>query len=442
MRRFLSNGQRPPKGAVRIEELVNYFDYDYPQPTDAAPFSVNTEVSVAPWKPEHRLVHIGLQGKEMAPGEIPSRNLVFLLDVSGSMDAPNKLPLLKRSFSALLQTLTERDRVAIAVYAGASGMVLPSTPASERAAILGALDRLSAGGSTNGASGIRLAYDVARANQADGGVNRVILATDGDFNVGATSRSDLMDLIEHERKSGFFLTVLGFGMGNYKDATLEQLANRGNGNYAYIDSFREARKVLVDEANSTLVTIAKDVKIQVEFNPAVVGAYRLIGYENRKLRDEDFNDDTKDAGEIGAGHTVTALYEIASPEQANQLASVDALKYQKPRAAQAAVTGFEIMTVKLRYEAPTGRRSKLISVPVRNTTLAADSTSNNFRFSAAVAAFGMLMRDSDYKGNASFSMVRRMAAHASGADRYGYRQEFVSLVDDARGLRGLAPMAR
>ncbi len=441
MRRFLSQGQEPPKGAVRIEELINYFDYDYAQPRGDAPFSVNTEVSAAPWKPEHRLVHIGLQGKEMAPAEIPGRNLVFLLDVSGSMDAPNKLPLLKRSFSALLQTLNERDRVAIAVYAGASGLVLPSTPASDRAAILGALDNLSAGGSTNGASGIRLAYEVARAHQAKGGVNRVILATDGDFNVGVTSRSDLLDLIEQERKSGIFLTVLGFGMGNYKDSTLEQLADRGNGNYAYIDSFREARKVLVEEANSTLITIAKDVKIQVEFNPAVVGAYRLIGYENRKLRDEDFNDDTKDAGEIGAGHTVTALYEIVSPEQAKQLAKVDALKYQSP-SKKASSSSSEIMTVKLRYKAPTGATSKLLSVPIKNATLPAAKTSDNFRFSAAVAAFGMLLRDSEYKASASYDMVRQLALGATGKDPHGYRQEFVSLVNSARGLKAGQALAR
>lgn len=435
VRRFLTNEQQPPKGAVRIEELINYFDYDYAQPRGATPFSVTTEVSSAPWKPEHRLVHIGLQGRKLSTSQIPARNLVFLLDVSGSMDAPNKLPLLKRSFTALLQTLGEKDRVAIAVYAGASGLVLPSTPATERGKILEALNHLSAGGSTNGASGIRLAYDVANANKTRGGVNRVILATDGDFNVGPSSRSELVDLIETERKSGVYLTVLGFGMGNYKDDALEQLADHGNGNYAYIDTFREARKVLVDEANSTLVTIAKDVKIQVEFNPAVVGAYRLIGYENRRLQNEDFNDDKKDAGEIGAGHTVTALYEIVSKEQAARLAQVDRLKYQTPKGVG---TGGEIMTVKLRYKAPTSDRSQLVSVPVANHALSASQTSDNYRFSAAVAAFGMLLRNSEHKGDASWPMVQNLAAGAMGKDRFGYRREFLSLVNAASGGHGVA----
>ncbi len=374
VRRFLTQGSRPPAGAVRIEELVNYFDYQYESPRGDAPFSVYTELSTAPWASGHRLLHIGLQGQRISTDNLPPRNLVFLLDVSGSMDEPNKLPLLKRSMAALLETMGEKDTVSIVVYAGASGMVLPPTSATHRGRIDSALERLQAGGSTNGGEGIELAYRAAEENFRNNGVNRVILATDGDFNVGTTNQSDLVRLIEKKRESGVFLTVLGFGMGNYKDSTLEKLADKGNGNYAYIDSFSEARKVLVEEGGANMVTIAKDVKVQVEMNPNHVGAYRLIGYENRALRAEDFNDDTKDAGEIGAGHTVTALYEILSPEQAAREVSVDGLRYQRTEARTedgwgSSARAGELATVKLRYKAPRGHKSRLIEVPVSSRVL-------------------------------------------------------------------------
>lgn len=329
IRRYLNNNSRPPKDSVRIEEMINYFSYDYPAPKGDDPFSVNVEIGSCPWKGKHRLVRIGLKGKEIPANQRPSSNIVFLLDVSGSMMYGNKLPLLKKGLKLMVQNLHENDRVAIVVYAGASGLVLPSTSCEKKNTILEALDKLRAGGSTNGGAGIQLAYKVAIENFIPGGTNRVILATDGDFNVGTTGRGDLIRLIQEKAKSKVFLTILGFGMGNYKDATLEQIANKGNGNYAYIDSLKEARKVLVQQIGGTLVTIAKDVKIQIEFNPTKVNAYRLIGYENRLLRNEDFNDDTKDAGEIGAGHTVTALYEIVPAGVNIQTPSVDPLKYQK-----------------------------------------------------------------------------------------------------------------
>jgi Ca-activated chloride channel family protein len=430
-RRFLREGQTPPKGAVRIEELVNYFDYDYPAPQGDAPFSVYTEIGDAPWASGHRLVHVGLQGRSIALEDVPPRNLVFLLDVSGSMNDPNKLPLLKRSFGALVETLSEKDTVAITVYAGASGLVLPATPGSDRRTILSALERLEAGGSTNGGEGIRLAYSVARAQQKPGGINRVVLATDGDFNVGTTSHSELLDLIEQERKSGVFLTVLGFGMGNYNDSTLEKIADHGNGNYAYIDSDQEARKVLVQQANATLITIAKDVKIQIEFNPHVVGAYRLIGYENRALRDQDFHDDKKDAGDIGAGHTVTALYEIVTPDDAKRLAPTERLKYQVPTGTTA---NGEALTVKLRFKRPNSDVSELMSVPVANRTVAANQTSESFRFSSAVAAFGMTLRQSEHKGAANFPLAKQLATRSLGQDPHGYRREFISLIDAASRL--------
>lgn len=455
VRRFLEQGAYPPAGAVRIEELVNYFDYEYEDPRGENPFSVVTEVSTAPWAPEHQLLHIGLQGKRMALEALPPRNLVFLLDVSGSMNEPNKLPLLKRSLSALLDTMEERDTVSIVVYAGASGMVLPPTSAHNRRAIQRALESLEAGGSTNGGEGIELAYRLAERSFTRGGVSRVILATDGDFNVGPTNQSDLVKLIEKKRETGVFLTVLGFGMGNYKDSTLEKLADHGNGNYAYIDSFREARKVLVEEGGANLVTIAKDVKIQVEMNPAVVGAYRLIGYENRVLAAEDFNDDTKDAGEIGAGHTVTALYEVMSPEQAAAQVGVDELKYQpgqkwqsleggwpsaRPSGARedsprrAAPGGAELATVKLRYKTPQGSRSTKLEVVVPARTLSPGQTSESFRFSAAVASFGMLLRGSEYRGASSYRQVRQLAAGAVGRDEFGHRREFLKLVEQAARL--------
>jgi Ca-activated chloride channel family protein len=434
VRRFLRGSHLPPPGAVRIEEMVNYFSYEYAQPDGVTPFSITTEASVCPWNKAHRLVHVGLQGRSLPPGQVPARNLVFLLDVSGSMRSHDKLPLLKDGLRLLVNQLEARDRVAIVVYAGASGLVLPSTPGSDRERILGALSRLGAGGSTNGGAGIRLAYNVARKQFRRGGINRVILATDGDFNVGTTNQSELVRLIEKERESGVFLTVLGFGTGNYKDSTMEKLADKGNGNYAYIDDIAEARKVLVREAGSTLVTIAKDVKIQVEFNPTRVKAYRLIGYENRLLRDRDFNDDTKDAGELGAGHTVTALYEIVPAGAKSAVIGVDPLKYQKPRKTSRAAASGELMNIKLRYKRPDGARSTLVTHALRDKHRALDATSDNYRLSAAIAAFGMLLRGSEHKGTASYAMARELAAGARGSDPHGYRAQLVDLIERAASL--------
>jgi Ca-activated chloride channel family protein len=433
-RRFLKDGQLPPKDAVRIEELVNYFSYDYPQPVGDAPFSVTAEISEAPWNTSHRLVHIGLQGKRIATDNLPPANLVFLLDVSGSMDEPLKLPLVKSAMRMLTEQLTSRDRVAMVVYAGSSGLVLPSTSGERKGEILAAIDRLEAGGSTNGGEGIQLAYKIAQDNFIRGGVNRVILATDGDFNVGVTSEGDLVRLIEQKRQSGVFLSVLGFGTGNVKDSTMEKLADKGNGNYAYIDSNAEARKVLGEQIGGTLFTIAKDVKIQVEFNPKQVAAYRLIGYENRLLRDQDFNDDTKDAGEIGAGHTVTALYEVVPYGQKFENPGVDALKYQQPVKPSEMANSNELMTVKLRYKEPAQDQSKLLSVSLADSKGRLDGASDNFKFASAVAAFGMLLRDSKYKAEASYNKVIELARASVGSDPQGYRSEFIQLVETARTL--------
>lgn len=444
VRRFLLQKHLPPKGAVRIEELVNYFPYRYAPPTDRAPFAAHLEVASAPWAPEHRLVRIGLKGREVSDAARPKANLVFLLDVSGSMNAANKLPLVKQSMRMMLEKLRADDRVAIVVYAGASGMALPSTPVREKAKIISAIDQLQAEGSTNGAAGIQLAYDIAKANFVSGGVNRVVLATDGDFNVGVSSESELTDLIQEKAKSGVFLSVLGFGMGNYKDSTLEQLADKGNGNYAYIDSLAEAKKTLVEQAGGTLVTIAKDVKLQVEFNPAVAQAYRLIGYENRVLRKEDFNNDKVDAGEIGAGHTVTALYEVipvgvAMPD----VGSVDALKYQKTdvggrrtedRGRGTAVAADELLTLKIRYKEPAGDVSTKLEFPLRDSGQAFADASVDFKFAAAVAAFGMRLKDSPHHGEASFAAISDWAREGTGDDAGGYRAEFVGLVGEAASL--------
>jgi Ca-activated chloride channel family protein len=435
LRRFLARSTLPPKDAVRIEEMVNYFDYNYPPPSDGAPFSVSVEVADAPWAPEHRLLRLGLKGKSLAPGDRPRLNLVFLLDVSGSMDEPNKLPLLKQSMRLLVDQLTENDQVAIVVYAGASGMVLPRTTGDQKRAILDALDRLQAGGSTNGGAGIQLAYDHALTHFISGGTNRVVLATDGDFNVGVTSEGELTRLIEERAKSGVFLSVLGFGMGNYKDSTLEELADRGNGNYAYIDSLSEARKVLVREMGSTLVTIAKDVKIQIEFNPKEVASYRLIGYENRVLRPEEFNDDEKDAGEIGAGHTVTALYEIVPQGSPSEGSKVDPLKYQRPLEATDEASTGELLTVKLRYKEPEGEVSRLLERPVKDEKKSYAGATADFKFAAAVASFGMLLRDSPHKGSATFDSVLELAREGVGADSHGYRMELIELVRKAKSLR-------
>ena len=431
VRRFLNAGQLPPPDAVRIEELINYFRFDYPSPEGDAPFSVSTSVAACPWKPAHKLVHIGLQARRLDDQALPPRNLVFLLDVSGSMSDPAKLPLLQASMNLLVEQLTARDRVAIVVYAGASGLVLPATPGDQKGPIRAALDALHAGGSTAGGAGIQLAYEVAREGFIEGGVNRVILATDGDFNVGITSPGDLVRLIEEKRKTGVFLSVLGFGMGNLKDATMEMLADKGNGNYAYIDSLAEGRKVLVTEAGSTLVTVAKDVKVQVEFNPRTVSAFRLIGYENRVLAHEDFNDDRKDAGDIGAGHTVTALYEVVPAGVALEAGSVDPLKYQQPRAATAAAGSGELATIKLRYKAPDGDTSTPLLASVRDE---GGEASANLRFAAAVAEFGMLLRDSEHKGTASFAQALELGRGATGDDHDGLRTEFVRLVEQAQRL--------
>ena len=434
VRRFLSMGQLPPKDAVRIEEMVNYFGYDYDEPRGPHPFSVTTEVAACPWREGHRLVLIGLQGRRIADADLPPRNLVFLVDVSGSMNQPQKLPLVKASLGLLADTLREQDTVALVVYAGAAGLVLPPTPGDRKAEIRRALDRLEAGGSTAGGAGIELAYKVAGESFVKGGINRVILATDGDFNVGVTSDGELVRLIEEKRKSRVFLSVLGFGMGNYQDAKMEQLADKGDGNYAYIDTLHEARKVLVEQAGGTLVTIAKDVKIQVEFNPARVAAYRLIGYENRVLAAQDFNDDKKDAGEIGAGHSVTALYEIVPAGMEVTAGTVDALKYQQPRLASAQAKSEELMTVKLRYKAPEGDASRLLSVAVRQADDAAPKP--RLAFASAVAGFGMLLRESEHKGTLSYAGVRELAGRGTGADPNGYRSEFVKLVAAAEGLAG------
>ncbi len=432
VRRFLSGGALPPADAVRLEELVNYFSYTYPDRTGRHPFAVTTEVGRTPWAPEHRLVRIGLQARKIATRDLPPSNLVFLLDVSGSMQSWDKLPLVKQAFRVLVHELRPQDRVAIVVYAGAAGLVLPSTSGADKATILAAIERLEAGGSTAGGAGIKLAYDVARENYLPEGNNRLILATDGDFNVGMSSDSEMIRLVEARREEGTFLTVLGFGTGNLKDTKMEQMANQGNGHYAYIDSFREARKVFVREFGGTLFTVAKDVKIQVEFNPARVQAYRLLGYENRLLSKEDFADDMKDAGEMGAGHTVTALYEVV-PVGASPVALVgDSLTYQQVSLRPSAGRSAELMTVQLRYKDPTGTKSRLLSTPVVDR--GGSGGSSDLRFASAVAAFAMLLRNSDHKGEASYDMVLALSQDARGEDPEGYRAEFISMVERARTL--------
>ncbi|MEM6967552.1 MAG: VWA domain-containing protein [Bacteroidota bacterium] len=433
VRRYLNSYQMPPKDAVRIEEFVNYFNYDYPQPSGEDPFSIHTEISDCPWNTEHKLVHIGLQGYELSKEQMPPSNLVFLLDVSGSMENPNKLPLLKRAFELLTQQMREEDKVSIVVYAGASGLVLPPTAGSDKHKIIRALQNLRSGGSTAGAAGIKLAYQTAETAFIKNGNNRVILATDGDFNVGTSSTSELVRLIEEKRKSGVFLSVLGFGMGNYKDGRMEQLADNGNGNYAYIDNFREAKKVFGKELGGTLHTIAKDVKLQIEFNPAHVKEYRLVGYENRKLKNEDFNNDKKDAGDLGAGHTVTAIYEIIPTNSSKTLAGkTDELKYQNRSVKRWAEADPDWMTIKLRYKRPNEDVSKLLEVTAKDQGIALAETSNNFRFSAAVASFAMLLRDAQYKGNTSYDAIHTLAKAAIGKDPNGYRDEFLTLIQKAK----------
>ncbi|WP_285059631.1 vWA domain-containing protein [Pedobacter ginsengisoli] len=435
LRRFINNGGLPPADAVRIEEMINYFDYDYAQPEGDDPVNISTEISSAPWNTSHKLVKIGLQGKKITTDRLPASNLVFLIDVSGSMNHPNKLPLLVSSFKLLTEQLRSSDKVAIVVYAGQAGMVLPSTPGDQKIKIKEALNQLSAGGSTAGGQGIELAYKIASDNFIKNGNNRVILATDGDFNVGPNSDDAMQKLIENKRKSGIFLTVLGYGMGNIKDSKMEILADKGNGNYAYIDNISEARKVLISEFGGTLFTIAKDVKLQVEFNPAKVQAYRLVGYENRMLKARDFNDDLKDAGEMGAGHTVTALYEVIPVGVKSSFSgSVDDLKYQSEKKPVVRNNSRELLTVKMRYKKPDGNVSKLIVHPVTDHMQPFGRTSENFRFSAAVAEFGMLLRQSDFKQNASFDHVISSAQNAIGKDNEGYRAEFVKLAKSAKLL--------
>jgi secreted protein with Ig-like and vWFA domain len=444
VRRFLNQNTIPPADAVRIEELVNYFPTaeEGPVPTAKEPFGVRVELAPCLWQPTHRLARIAIKGREIGK-ERKNSNLVFLVDVSGSMNEPSKLPLVQQSLRMLTEQLGEEDRVTMVVYAGSSGLVLPPTSGDKKSEIIAAIDKLQAGGSTHGSAGIQLAYEQAVAGFIKEGVNRVILCTDGDFNVGVSSPEELEKLITRKAKSGVFLSVLGFGTGNLKDRTMETLADKGNGNYAYIDSLSEARKVLVEQMSGTLVTIAKDVKIQVEFNPAAVRSYRLIGYENRMLAKEDFNDDTKDAGEIGAGHSVVALYEVVPsnlPPGAEPRPAVDALKYQTSaiapeKLAEAAKSG-EMMTVKLRYKAPDGDLSNLIEVPVKDEGKTLTASSEEYKFSAAVAGFGLLLRDSAYKGTLSWETVRRLAIDGKGTDKLGYRGEFLQLIDKARGLKG------
>jgi Ca-activated chloride channel family protein len=400
VRRFLRTGVRPPRDAVRIEEMVNYFAYDYPEPSNGDPVSITTELAACPWNGNNRLLLVGLQTKKIDTRDLPPNNLVFLVDTSGSMMAADKLPLVKNALRLLVDQLRDEDRVSIVAYAGSAGLVLKPTKGSDRAAILDAIEAFEAGGSTAGAEGIVLAYQIAKDNFLRDGNNRVILATDGDFNVGVTSDGELEQLIEEKRRDGIFLTVLGFGTGNVKDSKMELLADKGNGNYSYIDTIAEARKSLVQELGATLFTVAKDVKVQVEFNPATVGAYRLIGYENRLLRAEDFNNDAKDAGELGAGHSVTALYEIVPPGGEVPNAKVDPLKYQS-RVTSAG--GTELATVKVRYKEPQGDTSKLMAHAV--STSAEEVPSHNFRLASSVAQFGMLLRDSAYKGNATFESI-------------------------------------
>ena len=425
VRRFLMNSEIPPKDAVRIEELINYFNYDYIDPDAEHPFSVNTEIAKCPWNKNNLLVKIGLKGEDIPKENIPSSNLVFLLDVSGSMNAPDKLPLLQSAIKMLANQLTEKDKISIVVYAGASGVVLDSVSGDDKIKIMDAINSLNAGGSTNGGEGINLAYKIAKQNFIENGNNRIILATDGDFNVGISSNGELTRLIEEKRNEGIFLTVLGFGTGNIKDTTMETLADKGNGNYAYIDSILEAKKVLVEEMGSTLFTIAKDVKIQVEFNPNIIEGYRLVGYENRKLNDEDFNDDTKDAGEMGAGHTVTAFYELIPITSNEEIKNIDDLKYQETVIKK---NDEEIMTVKLRYKDPDKNSSKLLEKIVKTNDIVSNP-SEDYMFAVAVTEFGMILRDSKFKGNSTIDDVISLAKYNKGNDYSGYRSEFIKLAE-------------
>jgi Ca-activated chloride channel homolog len=434
IRRFImQNGQLPPKDAVRIEEMINYFDYNYAQPKGKDPINIETEISDSPWNKGLKILHIGLQAKTIPTDNLPASNLVFLIDVSGSMNDQNKLPLVKTAFKLLVDQLREQDHVSIVVYAGAAGLVLPPTSGKEKNKIKDALENLSAGGSTAGGAGIELAYKTAMDNFVKGGNNRVILATDGDFNVGVSSSEGLEKLVETKRKSGIFLSVLGFGMGNYKDSKMETLSDKGNGNYAYIDNLLEAEKVFVKEFGGTLFTVAKDVKLQLEFNPKYVKAYRLIGYENRALANEDFKNDAKDAGEMGSGHTVTAIYEII-PAGVESAFLPDKLKYQQFTNTIAGTNSNEVCTVKIRYKQPDSDKSVQMEEVVKDTHTTIEKTSENFRFSVAVAEFGLLLRNSDFKGSANFEQVIDLGKSSIGKDSEGYRAEFLKLVKTAKLL--------
>lgn len=428
IRRWIKQNQLPPAGAVRVEEMINYFKYNYSKPNGEHPFSVNTEVAICPWNTDHQLVLVGLQGKEIPVDNLPASNLVFLIDVSGSMSDENKLPLVKASLKMLTEQLREQDKVSIVVYAGNAGLVLTPTSGANKTKIIESLDRLEAGGSTAGGQGIQLAYRVAQEQFIKGGNNRVILCTDGDFNVGAYSDDELVRMIEQKRESGVYLTVLGYGTGNYQDSKMQQLADKGNGNHAYIDQLSEAKKVLVNEFGGTLFTIAKDVKLQVEFNPAVVQGYRLIGYENRLLNKEDFNNDKKDAGEMGSGHSVTAIYEvIPQGVSTNLLDSVDALKYQK-KVKQVRTSGEEMMTVKIRYKIPESDKSILFDQVIKQSDKTILQVSENLRWAAAVAEFGMLLRGSEFVQSGSYDQVLELARTSSTFDKEGYKKEMISLV--------------
>ena len=438
VRRFINQGTLPPVDAIRTEEFLNYFAYDYPAPRGDDPVSITTEVSNAPWNTQHKLVHIGIKAKEIATENLPASNLVFLIDVSGSMDFSNKLPLLKSSLKLLVKQLRPQDRVAIVTYANQTKEVLTSTPGSNKAQILAAIDGLYASGGTAGGDGIQRAYRVAENNFIKGGNNRIILATDGDFNIGISSPKELEKMIETKRATGIYLTVLGFGMGNYKDNRMQVLAEKGNGNHAYIDNLTEAKKVLVNEFGGTLFTVAKDVKIQVEFNPAKVQAYRLIGYESRLLEAKDFNDDTKDAGEMGTGHSVTALYEIIPVGiKSNFAPTIAPLKYQKTGRdeKQTLTDSPELLTVKLRYKQPNSHKSSKMEVAVIDKDTPIKKSSEKFRFSAAVAGFGMLLQNSDYKNDFTFDNVIDLAKQATNYDPEGYRKEFIRLVESAALLK-------
>ncbi|MFC2139233.1 von Willebrand factor type A domain-containing protein [Bacteroidota bacterium] len=426
-RRFIVQNQMPYKDAVRIEEFINYFDYDYKYPENNIPLEINMEFSNCPWNEEHHLLHIGLQGQQIPDAERMPSNLVFLIDVSGSMSSLNKLPLLKKAFKLFVEQLKPEDKISIVVYAGSAGLVLPSTSGADKKKIISSIEKLQSGGSTAGGEGIKLAYSIAKKNLISGGNNRVILATDGDFNVGISSTSELVRFIEEQLENNIFLTVLGFGMGNYKDDRLQELADRGNGNHAYIDNILEAKKVLVTEINSTLYTIAKDVKIQVEFNPAKVKNYRLLGYENRMLNNEDFEDDKKDAGEIGAGHTVTALYEVELNDEID-ISDAQKLKYLETQIKQEAIESDEIVTVRIRYKAPDDDTSEETSMILSGSPISFGKASENFRFSAAVAEFAMILRESEFMGNSSLSSVLKLAESSQGDDEFGYRAEFINLV--------------